>query len=149
MKVPSLNPLFASLSDSPSSLTGRVRFVDTQTEVTGFSDDENLTPSAPPSLTTPELSARRPGSGSKSSSPNKTKRDRQSPNGRKSSTQKLTSQGSSNSIAKRSSALPSIIGLNDDKPKVPNDTMKALQGTEYRPKSPKHMVNIERSFSSS
>lgn len=59
--------------------------------------------------------------------------------------------GSARNISRQNSksrdALPSIIGLNEDKPKVPLDTIKALQGTEYRPKSPKYMVNIERSFS--
>lgn len=121
----------------------------------------NLKLDPPPPLTTPDLSGRRPNSGSKPPSPGKHKKDRQLNNlgsgsgsssglgsGRKSSNHKIPSQQSLNSTPKRNSALPSIIGLNEDKPKVPVDTIKALQGTEYRPKSPKYMVNIERSFSS-
>jgi hypothetical protein len=136
-KVTSSPPLLEGIE-------GRVRFSETQGEITGFSDDENsLVKGDSMAINTPELSARRPTSGSKS--PTKQKREKSGSSSRKSSQAqpqppRPQQQGSKN-------RLPSIIGLNEDKPKVPVDTMKALQGTEYRPKSPKYMVNIERSFS--
>jgi hypothetical protein len=129
-----------------------------------FSDEEDdKQESHTPTLTTPEISARRPNSSSSATSPRRQgqgqgqhKRGSGSGNGnsgsgggRKSSGHTSLSRQGSNSSSKSRDALPSIIGLNEDKPKVPMDTLKALQGTEYRPKSPKYMVNIERSFSNS
>jgi hypothetical protein len=128
---------------------GRVRFADRQIAVTEFSDDEETYRQSKldiPTLTTPEISARRPHSGSKSSSPGKQRKEKGGATATTVSARKASNQ-SSQKHSKSSSTLPSIIGLNEDKPKVPFDTMKALQGTEYRPKSPKHMINIERSFS--
>jgi hypothetical protein len=141
-----------ALLENNLSSEGRVRFADRQIAATEFSDDDETyrqTKLDPPALTTPEISARRPHSGSKSSSPGKQKKDKPTSAGRKSSNQPQP-QSQPQSAPQRnpkSGTLPSIIGLNEDKPKVPFDTMKALQGTEYRPRSPKHMINIERSFS--
>eukprot|EP00602_Paraphysomonas_sp_CaronLab_P009882 CAMPEP_0185036078 /NCGR_PEP_ID=MMETSP1103-20130426/28517_1 /TAXON_ID=36769 /ORGANISM="Paraphysomonas bandaiensis, Strain Caron Lab Isolate" /LENGTH=1549 /DNA_ID=CAMNT_0027573461 /DNA_START=157 /DNA_END=4806 /DNA_ORIENTATION=- len=124
----------------------RVRFRDVQGVVTGFSDDESTNPND--AIRAPDISPRGPSaSGTPKGGTGRKDLRRKSSSGIKSPGRHKKQVWEESGRSSTASVLPSILNLSADKPQVPSDTLGALQGTEYKPKSPKHMVSVQRSFS--